>query len=157
MLLPGSAGGVRGIGGDVEGNADPLLWHGCDSREEGSLSAPPLQLAGHLRVQHWSLAPCVMWHAFTSRHGVACKVGISAQRNGVCITVTLLAGKCFVHQKCVSVWWRRVHLVQTMSTFKLYSVTNYIHKYCFYYQHKSKTLFSWRKLREKSHFLKSQS
>lgn len=51
-LLPGSAGGVRGIGGNVEDNADPLVWHGCESREEGNLSAPPLQLAGHLRVKH---------------------------------------------------------------------------------------------------------
>lgn len=50
-LLPGS-GGVRGIGGSVEYKVDPLVWHGCDSREEGSLSGPPLQLASHLRVQH---------------------------------------------------------------------------------------------------------
>lgn len=40
MLLPGSAGGIRGIGGSVEDDADPLLWHGCDSREDGRLSAP---------------------------------------------------------------------------------------------------------------------
>lgn len=39
-LVPGSAGGVRGIGGKVEKNADPLVWHGCESREDESLSNP---------------------------------------------------------------------------------------------------------------------
>lgn len=39
-LLPGSAGGVRGIGGSVEDNVDPLVWHGCESRDDGSLSVP---------------------------------------------------------------------------------------------------------------------
>lgn len=32
-VVPGSAGGERGIGGNVENNVDPLVWHGCDSRE----------------------------------------------------------------------------------------------------------------------------
>lgn len=32
-LLPGSAGGVRGIGGSVENSVDPRAWHGCKSRE----------------------------------------------------------------------------------------------------------------------------
>lgn len=51
-LLPGSAGGVRGIGGSVEDNVDPLVWHGCEYREGKKPLCPPLQLAAHLRVQY---------------------------------------------------------------------------------------------------------
>lgn len=52
-----------------QGRPSGLAWMWIQRRRKPLCL--PLQLAGHLRVQHWSLAPCVMWHAFTSHHGEA--------------------------------------------------------------------------------------